>query len=640
MRVISPRSLLAATNPFRADMFKGAALAASVLSALSVSGCVDEDTVTTDPAALMGGNAVETPPGMHSAVGEVLTGGSCTGTLIADDLVLTAAHCVCSNDPYVCHTGPATFVLKDVRRIETPDIVENVGINGQGIAHPDFGFGQYDLAVLKLDQPVSSVVLDVTPIPLAIGAPAVGQPVTLVGMGLHGTCQEWNFGTKHHGTTTLSVINFSSGGGAQLATADDQLKACSGDSGGPMLDASGRIIGVASSVLPPNYSLYDSVWYARTWIQQQLVSPGNRLRMFAFPVNSTITSAPYQDRDAEPWMIGFNESNDLELVGDFFGVGNDQLLVFDRGSGPARFRIGDLSDGRSQMIIPFMATKAETPGFNGFLDSNDRHFVGDFLDRGHEQLLAINTSGSGNRIAIFDFSDFWLPVERPFLEPYSYPLFNGWIDWNDAIVAGDFRNSGHDQLLFVNRGGSGGRVMIADFSTGVPAQPVYWESYGDSTAFYLNGWLDTNDALVAGDFVGGGFDQALMVNRGSGAGRVLIVSFEDGVRPAEWQYYESYGQSPILDGRHDVTDFLRAGDFIGAGYDQLLLVNIDIPPATSPGRFMVADFWDRSPPAAVWFDQVAGEDPVVETRLDIDDRYHVGSFFSEARSELLSIERY
>jgi hypothetical protein len=56
-----------------------------------------------------------------------------------------------------------------------------------------------------------------------------------------------------------------------------------------------------------------------------------------------------------------------------------------------------------------------------------------------------------------------------------------------------------------------GRVMVADFSSGVPAQVRYWENWGQSNL--LNGWHDAEDLQTVGSFMGPGRQQLLFLNR-------------------------------------------------------------------------------------------------------------------------------
>jgi hypothetical protein len=188
---------------------------------------------------------------------------------------------------------------------------------------------------------------------------------------------------------------------------------------------------------------------------------------------------------------------------------------------------------------------------DGWDDGNDTQIRGDFLDRGHDQLLTINRSGQGNRLAIFDFS-----VPRmvsgvrlaSFLhvEQWGRPsTLDGGDDADDLQVAGDFMGAGHDQLLIVNRGGTGGRLAIYDFTRmrsvgdgGLVAQARYWEGWGDSRA--LDGWLDVGDLLRVGDFLGRGHDQLLLGNRSRAGGRTAIADFSDGRAPAEFLHWEDW----------------------------------------------------------------------------------------------------
>jgi hypothetical protein len=59
---------------------------------------------------------------------------------------------------------------------------------------------------------------------------------------------------------------------------------------------------------------------------------------------------------------------------------------------------------------------------------------------------------AGGRIMIADFSGGRVPARVRYLEKWGqHPLFNGWQDTNDWAAVGDFMKRGHDQLLSVNR---------------------------------------------------------------------------------------------------------------------------------------------------------------------------------------------
>jgi hypothetical protein len=193
---------------------------------------------------------------------------------------------------------------------------------------------------------------------------------------------------------------------------------------------------------------------------------------------------------------------------------------------------------------------------------------------------------------------------------------NGWHDDEDLQLVGDFTGSGHDEVLFVNRTGGGGRVMVADFVSGqVPAQVRYWEDWGNNPL--LNGWHDDGDLQWVGDFMGLGRDQVLFVNRqNAGDGRVMIADFSDGNPPAEVRYWENWGQSPLFNGWHDDGDLQLVGDFMGLGRDQVLFINRQ---NANDGRVMIADFGDGNPPAEVRYWENWGQSNLLNGWHDADD---------------------
>ena len=213
------------------------------------------------------GNSV--PVGQLEAVGTVP---GCTATLIADNLVLTAAHCVCPSetDAKNCATR-RTFTLHDVFPVDDPatPLDESktrldVNISGNVRVHPEYtqrGWLREDYAVIQLDKPIAAIA-KVTPIPVQSpnNIPFVGDYLTLVGYGLTGTdCTGPSLG-KMKMPVPIAGIGW---GGIGFKNA--QLHSCPGDSGGPALDGSGLVVGVASWISGGD-STYRPTSYAYNWI--------------------------------------------------------------------------------------------------------------------------------------------------------------------------------------------------------------------------------------------------------------------------------------------------------------------------------------------------------------------------------------
>ena len=150
--------------------------------------------------------------------------GFCTGTLIAPQYVLTAAHCAVDGDGILASSAEFT--------------VGNTTYQAEEIfVHPEYGGKELlgteaanDIAIIKLSEPV----IGVTPVQIFRGTPHVGQLLTIVGFGHGGSDvigEDDDFGTKRRGTTTIDQVS------SKLVswTFDEPSESniANGDSGGP-----------------------------------------------------------------------------------------------------------------------------------------------------------------------------------------------------------------------------------------------------------------------------------------------------------------------------------------------------------------------------------------------------------------------
>lgn len=171
-------------------------------------------------AIVVAANLVGGAPDPRVAVVQVSSeAGTCTGTYFAPGRVLTAAHCVPSDDEAAGAVLVAFAGVPELERgvIASRDVVRFAG--------------DLDLAIVEIDDrhiPASVRPLPLLPRSVALTNLDVGSAVVLVGFGLEAPPPA----ARRSGPSTLAAVEAEQ---VAVLSSPAEARACFGDSGGPLL---------------------------------------------------------------------------------------------------------------------------------------------------------------------------------------------------------------------------------------------------------------------------------------------------------------------------------------------------------------------------------------------------------------------
>lgn len=187
---------------------------------------------------------------------EEMSGGLCTATLIAPNLLLTARHCVSPGDGderVLCGDSPlstpypagAFFATNDAAPSSESPIFGAAEVR---VPEDEVDTCGYDIALLILDRNVPRSVA-VPAVPRIDREVAPGELYTAVGYGVDERGDPTGSRMQRSGLS-VDCEPGTCGDGVEASEFRGETGICSGDSGGPAFDVDGKVVGVVSRGAP------------------------------------------------------------------------------------------------------------------------------------------------------------------------------------------------------------------------------------------------------------------------------------------------------------------------------------------------------------------------------------------------------
>lgn len=191
--------------------------------------------------------------------------------------------------------------------------------------------------------------------------------------------------------------------------------------------------------------------------------------------------------------------------------------------------------------------------FDGWMDENDKFFIGDINNDGIDEGVLVNTTYSFGAIRVINIST------GANISLFNHGTYSTWMDATDKMFLGDVNNDGNDDLVFVNTSYSGGAIRAVDLNTGATINQINHGSFG--------GWMDATDKMFLGDINNDGKEDLVLVNTNYASGSaVRVIDITTG-GSLIWLPHGSYA------GWMEATDLMFLGDVNNDNKEDLVFVN-------------------------------------------------------------------
>jgi Trypsin len=287
------------------------------------------------------------------------SGGLCTATLIAPNLLLTARHCVSpgsGEDHVLCgdsalgepFPASAFFATNDPRPGKGSLVYGASDVRVLGEGQDTCG---YDIALIILSENVPESV-SVPAVPRIDREVTPGEEYTAVGYGVNEEGEPTGSRMQLAGLT-IACQPGTCGDGVESTEFRGETGICSGDSGGPALDAQGKVVGVVSRGGPGcSTPVYGTVTAWRDFIVET-ASEASRVGGYEPPFWVTTLSSDPPSPGGAGGAGGASGEEPRSAEGEACqssGECEDGLLCFGTGTGVCQATCDSTADCRAGQV--------------------------------------------------------------------------------------------------------------------------------------------------------------------------------------------------------------------------------------------------------------------------------------------------
>lgn len=225
----------------------------------------------------------------------------------------------------------------------------------------------------------------------------------------------------------------------------------------------------------------------------------------------------------------FMDSDDKMFLGDVNGDGSKDLIFINPGNYPATIKAIDITTNQNLVW--------NTHTFPGFLNNNDRSFVGDVNGDGKEDVVLINCSYNSSAVVAINM------MTNGYLNVISHGTFVGWMDEDDKMFIEDIDNNGKDDLILANTSYNSGAIRVVEIMS---ERNLLWLNHNGR----YDEWFDECDKMFISDIDGNGYKELLTINPTINGEAIRAIDLRKENSGCNVSFYNS----PDIKGWMDIRD--------------------------------------------------------------------------------------